>query len=149
LIGGGSRGIVAEAQEAFRATAGQERRKRLWSLAPDRWKKWNFGREEDRPASTGIVHCELDYALVGYAAECMSEDERQAVLNDIRKQLSSLDLRWFKSVVAFGETKYLLLSNMQPYAHATMQPNEWLAANDYVPYDVNRDRYAALTLGVI
>jgi len=149
LTRGSSRGIVAEAQEAFHAMADQDRRKRLWSLAHDRWKKWNFGREDELSASTGIMHCALDYALVGYAAECMSEGERRAALNDIRRQLSSLALRWFKSVVAFGEAKYLLLSHMQPYAHATTQPNEWLAANDYVPYDVNSDRYAALMLGVI
>jgi hypothetical protein len=147
-MGRPGRDIVAETLGVFRATASEDRQVLLWRAAHDRWKDWNFGEKEAARSITAIAHCELDYALVGYAVNCMSEEERQKNILETSINLSTLDLRWFGSVMNFSDEKYLLLSRIQPILHVMTEPSNWLAAVDYWPLE-KTDRYAELFLGII
>jgi hypothetical protein len=143
------REVVAETLGAFRGLANLTKRQMMWTLAHERWKLWNFGTGDVGIALINTAHSEVDYALVGYAIECITDAARQQELEAIRSELSALELTWFKDVSAFGKAKNVLLSRFQPYAHAALEPDNWLAANNYTPVNAEKDRYAALAFGVI
>jgi hypothetical protein len=143
------RTVVGETLAAFRKEASIEQRKALWKRAFDRWEEWRFGAHMPGIAFHQIAFSELDYAIVGYALECMSENQRQQELADIKRKLGGLVDQWFRTSSDFGKEKYVLLSRCQPFAHATTAPADWLATRAYLPYDPEKDRYAAFVFGII
>lgn len=88
------RRCVADCLRAFRKHADRDRRKALWTAAHDRWLEWNFAEADPNQHVLWASSCDLDYALVGYAIECMDEAARVSVIQAIGKELQTLDRLW-------------------------------------------------------
>ncbi len=124
-----SRRSVAECLQEFRANATPDRRKTLWTCAHERWLKWDFNLADPNQHLTAISRSDLDYALVGYASECMGETEREAAMNSIQAEVRTLEDHWHKSFTDLLSQWYRLLSRLQPYGHArsvAADGNDWL-----------------------
>lgn len=143
------RETVAECLRSFRKEATAERRSLLWGLAHRRWLDWNFGSTEENQHLTSIGTCELDYAIVGYALECMTLTERETVLASLREELSRIDESWHTSISGVTTAWNRLLSRFQPYAHAISidgSSGDWLVkGKQYLPFDPKQDRYLVMT----
>jgi hypothetical protein len=137
---------VAECLREFRTNATPERRKALWTCAHERWLQWDFDRADPNFHLTAISWSDLDYALVGYASECMSETERQAALNSISADLQTLEDRWHASFTDILTEWFRLLSRFQPYGHARslgMTGDDWLPESRvYFPFEPSQNKYS-------
>jgi hypothetical protein len=80
---------------------------------------------------------DLDYAVVGYALECMTEAARSEAMESIRHQISALENHWYKSFSDIITAYNRLVSQFQPYAHASLvarNDGDWLPeTNTYLP----------------
>jgi hypothetical protein len=144
---GAGRGVIAECLRAFRSAASLSRRQGLWKLAHERWAKWKFGMGDKDQHLTQIGQCELDYAIVGFAVECMSARDRDDAYAALAAELSLLNDAWHASVVDFRQSVNRILSRLQPYGYAKQvgPADDWLMENRYVlPFDPQKDRYNAM-----
>jgi hypothetical protein len=136
---------VAECLQEFRANATPERRKVLWTSAHERWLQWDFNRADSNQHLTAISRSDLDYALVGYASECLNETEREAALNSIRSQVQTLEDDWHESLMHILAGWYCLLSRLQVYGHACNVADngeDWLTdSRVYFPFEPSQNRY--------
>jgi hypothetical protein len=148
---GEDRKLVAECLRAFHSSASAVRREKLWRLAHKRWSNWNFGRGDPAHKLTQIGYSQLDYAIVGYAVECLDPVERAEIDRRLMGELSSLPDKWHASYVDFVSESFRLLSLRQPYAHAAIiKPgDDWLRAGSYLlPFDPKIRRYEAMQYGL-
>jgi hypothetical protein len=139
------RAQVAECLEAFRANAPLDLRQKLWKLAHERWKAWNFDADKPDRALFRIEWSELDYAIVGFAIECISELQREAMIAAVITKLSIEPDLWHASKVDMLSAWYRALSELQPYAHArhvVSAEGRWLATTRHYELDgVNEPYY--------
>lgn len=146
-----SRRSVAVCLRAFQSAAPLARRQQLWELAHERWLRWDFGLTDPNERLTRIGYSELDYALVGFAVECLGRIERADRDCCLREQLSSLTDQWHASHVHFLSESFRILSLRQPYAQAdALNPGEdWLREGSYfLPLDPKFQRYEAMQYGM-
>jgi hypothetical protein len=136
---------VAECLQEFRSNATPERRKALWTSAHERWLQWDFNRADSNQHLTAISRSDLDYALVGYASECMSETEREAALNSIRAEVQTLEHHWHETIMDILSSWYRLLSRFQPYGQAcsvAAKGEDWLTESRvYFPFEPSQNSY--------
>jgi len=141
---------VAECLHEFRS-AKLDRRQFLWELAHKRWLTWQFNRASHDTHLFAINVCQLDYAIVGYATECMDQVARDAAVEAIRGELQEVDGLWHQSVINVYTEWNRLSSKLQPYIHASMiatSGEDWLMEQKtYPPFDPKKDRYLALKYG--
>lgn len=145
----GSREVVAGCLREFRLRADLPRRQLLWRLAHDRWLQWNFDAAHKTQQELHQMGCsELDYAIVGYATECISEEERLSIRERIADSLSKLPDVWHTSSSGFSDEAYRLLSAYQVYGYAeTIGPaDDWLMETNrrVLPFDPAIHRYQAI-----
>lgn len=142
------RGIVAECLRAFRSVASLDQRKMLWNLAHERWSQWRFGKGESAESLTRVGCCELDYAIVGYAVECLTVQQRNDKCSTLVAELLSIDDLWHASEVDFIQSVAGILSTFQPYGFARQvgASDDWLPAEGrYVlPFDPQAEGYKAM-----
>jgi hypothetical protein len=144
---GAARGVVADCLRAFRSIAPPARQRTLWKLAHERWLKWNFAVGDPHQNLINIGQCELDYAVIGFAVECMNDQELDDAYAALIAELTALDITWHTSVTDFRRSVNRILSRLQPYGHARgiQSTDDWLIENRYVlPFDPKTDRYNAL-----
>jgi hypothetical protein len=143
-----SRRLVAECLREFRAIAAPEQRRALWTRAHERWLRWDFNRDDPNQYLTAINWSDMDYALVAYACECMNEAARNSAMNSIRVDLQTLEHRWHASLTDVLTCWNRLLSQFQPYAHATFIANtaeDWLPEiRTYFAFDPSANAYLHL-----
>lgn len=140
------RQAVAECLRVFRADASPDRRHAVWKQAHTRWAAWRFAAGDSNVRLTEPGHCQMDYAIVGYAVECLSEEERQARIRELAAQLQTCTDIWHADVTACLSEWNRLLSLFQPFAHAdatVRSGGDWLADRQYFPFDPATERYAA------
>lgn len=139
---------VADCLRAFRAHAPIDRRKALWTAAHTRWSAWNFNEADPDTHIFSINWCDLDYALVGYACECMDDVARENAIETIRKDLDTIDNRWHPSLTDTITNWNRLVSRLQPYAIAsTVAKNgeDWLTEmKTCLLFDPSKDKYRAM-----
>ena len=139
---------VAICLREFRSTAPLDRRKVLWTLVHQRWLDWGFDRANRDTHLLTISRCQIDYALVGYACECMDQQERDKAIDDVRQRLERLEDAWHPSITDVVTGWNRLLSEMQPYAHGrnvAASGQEWLPKTQYsLPFDPAQNRYLAI-----
>lgn len=139
---------VSHCLRAFRNSAASERRALLWSLAFERWQSWDFGRQFTDSHLTGIVRSQLDYAIVGFAFEVISSEERDVAISKIRSELQSIELRWFASHTDIIAAWYRLLSRLQPYVIAAQShgpTSDWVVGLQIsLPFEPQSNRYAIM-----
>jgi len=139
---------IANCLREFRSTAPLDRRKSLWTLAHQRWLDWGFDRANRDTHLLAVSRSQIDYALVGYACECMDQAGRERAIDDVRKRLERVDDTWHPSSTDVVTAWNRLLSEMQPYAHArnvVASGQDWLPTTQYsLPFDPAQNRYLAI-----
>jgi len=147
------RQCVAECLRVFRRHALQQRRQAVWAAAHNRWLAWNFGKSDPNQHMFWIGWCDLDYALVGYACECMDDAARGGAVAVIRNDLQNLDDRWHASFTDVITEWYRLLSKLQPYAYALIVAHgsdDWLAEKQACwPFDPSKEKYLTIKYRVM
>jgi len=139
---------VAACLRTFRANASPGKRKGLWRRAHERWLAWNFDAANSNTHLLGISWSELDYAIVGFAMECIDDAGRIHALTAIVARLNTIEDAWHKSETDIKSVWFRLLSLFQPYAHAMSlvgQTEDWLPEKRaYYPPDVANSEYLKL-----
>lgn len=138
---------VAVCLRAFRAAASLPRRQDLWKRAHKRWSEWNFGLSEETEYLVQVGNCELDFAVVGYAIECMDAQSRMQECINLTARLSSLPTVWHASETDFRREVNRILSCFQPYAYARQigPSDDWLVeGKQFLPFDPRTDHYNAM-----
>ncbi len=134
-----SRKLVGVCLRTFHSKASLARRKSLWSLAHARWTDWAFNRSDPGHYLFEINWSELDYAIVGYALECLGAEDRWSAVQSAFDDLMALENRWHKSISDITSEWYRILSTFQPYGHAETvldSCEDWLSeAHHYWPVD--------------
>ena len=124
---------VAATLEAFAAQVTPERRYTAWRMAFARWSDWDFEAAQGSSRLTAISLSNLDFAVVGYAVECLTPEERDALADACLGDLQRTELRWHKSQREFMEHTYRVMSRLQPLAHARTtgaDRRQWLRDKD-------------------
>ena len=132
--------------QTLRERAPADRRALLWRCSYKRWRRWAFNKGNPNQNLTSIVRSELDYAIVAYAGECMTDAERIDACQLIRLQMFALHREWHASYTGLLGNWNRLLSEFQPYAHeraAAATGEDWLcdAQKNYWPFDQSQERY--------
>jgi hypothetical protein len=139
---------VTECLRAFCAAASPDRRAALWKLAFERWNAWAFNKADPNQHLMAVNWSDLDYAIVAYALECMDEAVRNDAMLAIGREMETLEHRWHASLTDILTAWYRLLSQLQPYAHAsTVAKNggDWLPQGvSYMQNAVVQSKYLAL-----
>ncbi|NOJ44713.1 hypothetical protein [Bradyrhizobium archetypum] len=140
---------ITNCLRAFCVGASLERRSVLWTTAFERWRAWRFS---DNGWRTAIQRSDLDYAVVGYALECMTQDARDQAATSIYRRISVLEDQWHESISDIVHEYNRLLSELQPYAHASQvarSGGDWLPETTlYVP-DGLQSPYLKLMYGAV
>ncbi len=143
-----TRQCVAECCRAFKESADPTQRRLLWTLAFERWSAWGFSTPGRDGHLVNITASELDFAVVGYAVECLDEMQRGAAMAGIARDLSVVDDEWHSSFSDCLTAWNRLLSRFQPYAHAASAVAsgvDWLAeGRHYYFYEPQNERYLTI-----
>lgn len=125
-----SRDLVSICLEIFSKQASFEQRKKLWNKAFDRWSNWEFGIKNS--SLMDISFSVLDFAVVGYFIECLSEQERLEYGKTIVNEMLSISTHWYPSITNFHKRWYQLISKFQLITHAISIKNKsWLMRDFY------------------
>jgi hypothetical protein len=147
-----SRLHVSECLRSFRSISELERQNYLWELAYHRWSEWQFEEADLDKCLFEVAFSELDYAVVGYIVNCMTESERDEVINAIYDKLDGLQNIWFTSHTDYQTEFNRLLSRLQPYLYARSMNNtseDWLLIEkQYYPFDPKENRYVVMMSGM-
>jgi hypothetical protein len=135
---------VATCLRAFQARASRSQREAMWHLAHDRWSAWGFGRSDPNAHLLGVRASLLDYAIVGYAIECLGPNAATQARIDIVTKALSLHQNWYLSSSEMVRDWNRSLSSFQPFAHAehvlANSNEDWLCkVRMYLPVDTQTD----------
>jgi hypothetical protein len=140
-----NRECIASCMRRFRASAAPDRRASLWSKAHHRWSIWNFDQANSQNHLLSLGRSDLDYALVGFAAECMNDGDMEQVKKNLIADLQTLENDWYVSSMDVISRFHRILSKFQPYAHAAsalLSGEDWLTdAKIYYPFDPCVNKY--------
>ena len=95
-----------------------ERRQAAWRMAFARWSDWNFGEREGHSAPTETTLSNIDFAIVGYAVECLTPEEREKHIAGCLDMVKRAEQVWHKSHLNFMHYIYRALSHSQPVLRA-------------------------------
>lgn len=143
---------VADCLRAFRGKADVKKRKALWSFAYQRCMSWRFGINGSTNRLSGISQCELDYALVGYAVECLDGDQRQYMIASLIEQLQTVENNWHPEITDCLSEWNAVLSEMQPLFLAINIEGtdaDWIDGKPTMrlPFDPDKEAYVILKYG--
>ncbi len=123
-----TRANVTYCLSVFRGRAGAARRRTLWRTAFERWKAWDFAKNEGSNLAA-LAQSALDYGVVGW----LVEGEPQGSLADFDRifvsDLRALDMRWHASITSAISDFCRLVSRYHVLAHATRRSEDdadWL-----------------------
>jgi hypothetical protein len=68
-----------------------------WRMAFARWSDWNFGERDGHSAPTEITLSNMDFAIVGYAVECLTPEERETHIAGCLDMVGRAEHVWHKS----------------------------------------------------
>jgi hypothetical protein len=103
---------------AFANCVSLERRQAAWRMVLARWSDWNFGEREGHSAPTEITVSNIDFAIVGYAVECLTPEERETHIAGCLDMVGRAEHVWHKSQLNFMHHIYRILSRSQPFLRA-------------------------------
>jgi hypothetical protein len=83
-----------------------------------RWSDWNFGERGGHSAPTEITLSNIDFAIVGYAVECLTLEEREMHIAGCLDMVERAEHMWHKSQPNFMHYIYRALSRSQPFLRA-------------------------------
>lgn len=143
---------VADCLRAFRGTAEVKKRKTMWTFAYRHWTSWGFGLHGSAENLTKISRCELDYALVGYAVECLDDSQRQHMLASLTTKLQNVENNWYPGITDCLSEWNAVLSEMQPLFLAMSVAGtkaDWIDKEPTMrlPFDPDKEAYVTLKYG--
>lgn len=147
----GSRDLAAQGLRTFRDMADLPRRQQLWTLAFQRWSRWDFNAESPDTHMSSIAGTELDFAIVGYALECLTAEQRTQAREQVADGLQAILLTWHASRGGIISSWNRWLSRYQPYAHAEHVlafNQDWLYQPQYLPFHREAEPYAVMMFQV-
>jgi hypothetical protein len=113
---------------------------------------WNFNQADPNQHLTEICWSNLDYAVIGYACECLDDAGRKAALETIGLKITTIEDAWHPSVTDLMSEWNRLLSRFQPYARASSiagSGEDWLTENQtFLPFDKTQNWYAVMKFNV-
>jgi len=134
----------------FREKASCEERQEMWQLAFQRWEEWDFDGNSRNIPLTAIAVSDLDFALIGYGVECLSDQNLQAKLQCLAGELTAVQSNWYSDRIAFDAGWYRALSRWQIFAYAAevrAGQQKWqIPQIVLLPFDPKSMRYLAMTL---
>jgi hypothetical protein len=140
-----ARDRVAECLRVFQSGATLERRSYLWRRAHDRWSTWRFDQGNQSANLVEINWSNLDFAIVAYACECMSDVDREKIGETVWNELQQMEHQWHTSFVGAVTAWNRTLSYLQPFAHAShaiRNGEDWLPqTRTYLPFDPSHSQY--------
>lgn len=143
------RASVTECLKNFSDLAHSIERQDFWQIIHDQWVKWNFGIHDLNASLTSIAVCQLDYGLIGFAIENLSEQELEEALQSVQYEMSNISKNWFDSVIERNSAWYCALSKWQILTYASQIKSgnaQWeLPASIYLPFDPDKDEFLALS----
>jgi len=149
IIQSAARVEVASCLRSFRSAAQDDRAKQLWKLAYERWKAWSFRDGYKALPLSSVIGSALDYAVVGYVVECMSQVDRDANQAALIAELGLVDRAWYGDMTQYLDAVHHLLSRLQPYLHTEQvlkTEEDWLQPKMLWPFDPAEEKYRALSL---
>lgn len=140
---------VSNCLRAFGARASPTQRLLLWESAFRQWEVWISDVANADGNLTDIARNVLDYAVVGFLVESMTETAATSEKNKISAAYLSTVQEWHPSVVDFNTVKNRRLSQYQLYAHAEScrtTPTDFLGSIKYFVIDPTSQQYLAAML---
>ncbi len=143
---------IADCLRAFRNMAEVNKRKSMWNFAYQRWTSWGFGLHGSNENLIKISRCELDYALVGYAVECLNDSQRQQMLVSLTAKLQNIENHWHSRITDCLSEWNAVLSEMQPLFLAMSVAGteaDWIDKEPTMrlPFDPDKEAYLTLKYG--
>lgn len=140
----GGRENVASCLRAFQARANRSQREAMWRLAYHRWCAWDFDRSDPDAHLQEIRASLLDYAIVGYAIECLGSNAVVQARTELVAKALGLHQNWYGSSSEMMADWNRSLSSVQPFAHAehilANGPEDWMCKTRmYLPVDSQTD----------
>jgi hypothetical protein len=140
-----NRQCIASCLRRFRTSAARNKRAKLWSKAHERWSTWDFDRASPQTYLSNVSRSDLDYALVGFAVECMNDTDIEEVKKTIIAEMNTLENDWYGTSLDIISRFRRLLSRFQAYGHAPVaitSDEDWLTDTKvYFPFDPNDHQY--------
>ena len=148
---GKCRKAVTICLSAFQEQASPDERKNMWYIAFRRWDEWNFGLSHAENCLTCMAVSDLDFALIGYFVECLSQSALSHELEVAYSALSNCLNTWHKDRGAYNTEWFRALSRWQIMIYASAVRNgeqPWELPKQYfLPFHSKSNRYAAMTYG--
>jgi hypothetical protein len=120
---------VLTALSTFRSSAPLHQRKRLWTAAFEKWRAWEFGQSEHSSTLNSIARSVLDFAVIGYMAECMDAEARATYLRDLEDSARAFERQWHPSIASAIAERFRIISAYQLVSHAAVaarSTGDWL-----------------------
>lgn len=96
----------------------EAQRKLIWVLAYQRWKAWDFDKDDPTRHLFSIQTSPLDLAVTAYYLECLGRAERGACEDELRTEFHSVNGAWYEEVSDYISALNRHLSRYQPLGHA-------------------------------
>jgi hypothetical protein len=144
------RSVMAEGFESFRSLASVGQRLQLWQLAFDRWSSWNFG-EGDEGALLGIRTSALDFAVIAYVIEGMTEEQCLAELSSLAAQALEIENEWHRDQSHLRIAHNRLISRFHYVATGNCKRDvdgDWLDNTMRIPEAARSSRFHAERVGM-
>jgi hypothetical protein len=140
-----SRRCVAACLREFRARAVADRRALLWTKAYERWRTWDFDRANPQTHLVEICRSDLDYAIVGFASECLDDAGRAAMFRELFERLKTLENSWYASISDCLSEFRRIMSAYQPLSqaeHALQSGDDWFTETKvHFPFAPSQSEY--------
>ncbi|MDQ0701972.1 hypothetical protein QF043_000764 [Pseudomonas sp. W3I7] len=143
---------IADCLRSFRNIAKAKKRKTMWNFAFQRWKSWRFGLNGSTENLIKISRCELDFALVGYAVECLNDAQREQMVGSLTTKLQNVENNWHPAITDCHSEWNAVLSEMQPLFLAISVAGteaDWIDKEPTMrlPFDPDKEAYVTLKYG--
>lgn len=112
------RADLANAFKTVQQYNDEARRKLIWMLAYQRWKAWDFDKNDPTRYLFSIQTSPLDLAVTAYYRECLDKDERGAYEDRLRAEFFNVNGAWYEEVSDYISSLNRHLSRYQPLGHA-------------------------------
>lgn len=137
----------------FCKSASRSERESMWTLSMRRWETWNFDADDSGSPLTCMAVCDLDFALIGYGFECLSDSEFANKIQMLSADLIAVQNEWHPDHTSFNAAWYRALSRWQIFNYTA----EVRAGNETweiprmirLPFNPKSARYLAMSLPTI
>lgn len=104
--------------KAFYEQAPKEFRELAFSVLHEKWLEWCFETKQEGKNLFEVNSSNIDFALIVYAKEYFELSRLLEVIDKLEKEIWSLHLRWFKSVLSCKTMWFMLRSKLIVYQSA-------------------------------